>query len=1665
MAKRFKRRLDTPTKLVKIEGLGNIPLNPDGTVVYGTYTIYYVWDYDGIRVRKPRVLEFNPPDNRIEFRNNGVIINKVEKIAIISSQSTSPYTATFFSSINTSLPSGITAHYVERDINDVITLDVDITNDVTINTALVESSVVSNKLPQGTYVFYYEVEYNNGSTTYTKSLSREIISATYTTVPQENPPLYTLEWENLPLPVINKDVGDAFPSLAEMTDIIPTAVITETATGNVTRFATTYLTPTEPAGGVTTSSTYLIKFIAINLLSGSGADTGFDDVTFNTYVVPQIKTRSIQYNIATQNPQPLPIEITFSPSASADITFIDTASGSNPVPSYYYNNGNFPSEAQLSNGVTATYIDADGITQNLAVTFTRPTGSLYTGRIKEHFFNNNEVIMSIPRTWPVTYSATAPDGTIKTATRNIIIEDTIAPVFSPVVPTTMEKGTGYNTWLDRAFYGYDYPRFDYNYPAPRSGTTITVDKTQQEFNALDDGDTFTTTYTTIDNSGNATITVQVTTCQDTVSPTLEFNSTLTFPTGSNPTDEELKVGVATSDLSEPITLTVDDSGINYSVQGFYTASYTATDAFGNSRTRTRNVFVKGAGPTLTPPGPSPIACPTTPGVPNIFLDGTEIIANITDDEWTEGLYASLQGENITYKIVISQNSIDALPTTAAGTLDWDNNSDGWIDVEVTPLYINYEIQDENGVPLICTTRYIETIDVLPPTIYNIPNPILVYKVPNDGFGQSSTTPNDVITDIVSKINVIDNVDGTGFTTATLEGITQVDINNGSDIVRTLRFTDSEGNESRYVATIQFTDNVHPVITLLGDDPLILTSSVLPSDPGATATDFEDGSLAVTSSWGSVFPNGKAIYGTWNVKYTATDSTGVIVEEIREVQVPYFPPTITLLGDDPYTFNQNPGSQQDPYAEAYSVLDGDLSSQIDSDWDDYINGSTPEGTYTINYSVTDSRGNTATTTRQVTYIQLSGYLEEVPFLYPTSGSVYNFTELDSDSAIPIGVSTNNSLNPRVEISASYLPTTTKDYTISFWLKNSAVWASDIIDSNGALPNSGSLYMAQQATNRALIYRPGTADVQYTNNNYLNDISGKWIHVIMTANSSGDLNLYRNGILIETRSFTPAYDLDLSNTFVMSSPFQNKLDSVDFINAVMEADDVLSLYNAGQGNRFLSYYFENPIITLLGDDPYIFTENPGSQLDPGATASDFKDGDLTSQITSDWNTYINGSTLEGTYAITYSVTDSDGNTTTATRTVSYNSCPYTTLPNLYFDGSSTAAINSINNIALGGATLNTSDGKYGSDSFNFGASGNKQPILIGTDIDLSTGIYTFSMWFYNKRGGSDWASVLRQTSGGSPAGTANYPILIRDTDNYLGMMKREGGSNNFYSTGYDMSSFEGDTSWNHLAVVADGTNSTFYVNGIQAGSVIAKVVTTSVGELNSYDGNDTQTFAEGIDEFAYWDVALEACEINKIYNSSVSLKRSHLVQYEESRFITLYDDASLNNGILELDGTGDYAIYDGDFRFTDQISVSAWFKTSDSGDQRIVSCHVRDAGNNGFFIRLEDGSLQVRHPDGGGAEITVAGSWNDGNWHHVVITWIASTTAGKKIYVDGIEEYSANSGGADGYNSSYDLHVGANPWSGNAPYANFQGQIDDLRVVRKIMDSTEVTDLYNSTSGSH
>jgi hypothetical protein len=76
---------------------------------------------------------------------------------------------------------------------------------------------------------------------------------------------------------------------------------------------------------------------------------------------------------------------------------------------------------------------------------------------------------------------------------------------------------------------------------------------------------------------------------------------------------------------------------------------------------------------------------------------------------------------------------------------------------------------------------------------------------------------------------------------------------------------------------------------------------------------------------------------------------------------------------------------------------------------------------------------------------------------------------------------------------------------------------------------------------------------------------------------------------------------------------------------------------------------PVITLIGDASISLTQGD-TYTEQGATASDTEDGDISSAIV------IAGDTVDtntpGTYAVTYTVTDADGNTTVASRNVEVN-----------------------------------------------------------------------------------------------------------------------------------------------------------------------------------------------------------------------------------------------------------------------------------------------------------------------------------------------------------------------------------------------------------------------------
>jgi hypothetical protein len=167
------------------------------------------------------------------------------------------------------------------------------------------------------------------------------------------------------------------------------------------------------------------------------------------------------------------------------------------------------------------------------------------------------------------------------------------------------------------------------------------------------------------------------------------------------------------------------------------------------------------------------------------------------------------------------------------------------------------------------------------------------------------------------------------------------------------------------------DNVAPVITILGDNPVEIVQNSVYVDVGASALDNVDGDLSgsiiVTNNVNS------AVIGTQTVSYSVSDSVGNvatatrIVNVVPEIVVDTFAPVITILGDNPVEIVQN-SVYVDAGASALDNVDGDLSGSIIVT--NNVN-SAVIGTQTVSYSVSDSSGNVATATRVVNVVLVQG----------------------------------------------------------------------------------------------------------------------------------------------------------------------------------------------------------------------------------------------------------------------------------------------------------------------------------------------------------------------------------------------------------------------------------------------------------------------------------------------------------------------------------------------------------------------------------------------------------------------------------------------------------------------------------------------------------------------
>lgn len=146
-------------------------------------------------------------------------------------------------------------------------------------------------------------------------------------------------------------------------------------------------------------------------------------------------------------------------------------------------------------------------------------------------------------------------------------------------------------------------------------------------------------------------------------------------------------------------------------------------------------------------------------------------------------------------------------------------------------------------------------------------------------------------------------------------------------------------------------------------------------------------------------------------------------------------------------------------------------------------------------------------------------------------------------------------------------------------------------------------------------------------------------------------------------------------------------------------------------------------------------------------------------------------------------------------------------------------------------------------------------------------------------------------------------------------------------------------------------------------------------------------------------------------------------------------------LDFDGSNDYvgSNYPG-ISGNGERTIEAWIKTTvtASGSQQvIVDMGTMTVGTRFTFCLLQNNSIRCEI---GGSGIVGTTAVNDGNWHHVAVTFDAAATNSLKLYIDGNLETQGNFSISVNTAVSGTVEVGRR----NDGVNHFTGTIDEVRV---------------------
>ena len=925
-------------------------------------------------------------------------------------------------------------------------------------------------------------------------------------------------------------------------------------------------------------------------------------------------------------------------------------------------------------GDNPQFVPLNGTYTELGATATDNVDGDITGNIVT---DASAVDVNNPGSYIVTYSVSDSEGNdAAEVTRTVTVEDQTPPVITLLGdnPLTVPASTPY---VDPGATASD------NIDGDISGD-IVIDDTDVDVNLPG---TYTVTFNVTDAAGNdATEVTRTVIVEDQTAPVITLNgpNPLTLAAGST----YFEAGATAQDnVDGDISgaIVIDNSDLNTNVPGSYEIIYSVSDAAGNPAQEIRTVIVEDqTAPVITLISQNPLTVPAS----SPYNDPGAIAIDNVDG-------------NITANIVVDDSDVD---TDVPGT-----------------YVVTYNVSDAAGNAATEVTRTVTVEDVTPPVItLNGANPL------NLAVGDTYNEPGATATD---------NVDG-DLTGAIVIDASAVNTTVSGSYQVTYEVMDAAGNTATAIRMVNVSDQGMPFITLLGDNPLTIQAGSPYVEPGATATDDIDGDLSddIVIDATNVDTDEP---GEYEVTYNVIDGSGnLAIEVIRTVIVEdMLPPVIGLLGTNPQEVAVGA-----PYVEAGAVatddVDGNISGQVVIDAS-AVNTNTV-GDYIVTYNVMDASGNAA---QEVTRtVQVRDQTAPVITLVGDNPQLVAFGGTYTEQGATATDNVNGDISGQILIDASAVdPNALGSYTVTYNVMDAAGNAATevtrtvtVTDQMGPVITllgdnpleldqfapyvepgatatddvdgdvSGDIVIDASAVDEST---PGSYSVTY---NVMDSDGNMATEVIRTVNvndvtapaiallGANPLNLAVGDTYVEAGAIaTDDVDGNLNSSIMID-------DSEVDMNAPGTYEVVYTVADAA-GNMAMVKRTVNvtdqdgPVITLIGPDPIVVPAN-NPYTDPGATATDFVDGDVSGDIVIDATT-VDVTTL-GTYTVTFNVTDAAGNAAAeVTRTVEVIA-PATLLGEITLEGNTNQAATDLILKLYEPGTNNQVGGDYAPASDNSG-----------------------------------------------------------------------------------------------------------------------------------------------------------------------------------------------------------------------------------------------------------------------------------------------------------------------------------------------------------------------------